>query len=88
MTRNSKVTETEIKSNKDNGKAPTGKLDHFGGLTKDELMNVLRLMYTSRQIDNKSHNLIKQGKGFFHLAAGGHEATQIAFGLAMDPKKD
>ncbi|MBL1215585.1 MAG: tungsten formylmethanofuran dehydrogenase [Ignavibacteriae bacterium] len=88
MTRNSKVSETEIMSKKNNGKAPTGKLDHFGGLTKDELMNVLRLMYTSRQIDIKSHNLIKQGKGFFHLAAGGHEAAQIAFGLAMDAKND
>lgn len=88
MTRNSKVSETEIISTPRNGKTPTGKLDHFGGLTKDELMNVLRLMYTSRQIDIKSHNLIKQGKGYFHLAAGGHEAAQVAFGLAMDAKND
>jgi 2-oxoisovalerate dehydrogenase E1 component len=88
MTRNSKISESEIVASKNNGAAPTGKLEHFGGLTKDELMNVLRLMYTSRQIDIKSHNLIKQGKGFFHLAAGGHEATQIAFGLAMNAKTD
>ena len=49
----------EADINKGNG-TPTGKLDSFGGMTKDELMNVLRIMYTSRAIDNKVMNLIKQ----------------------------
>lgn len=88
MASNNKLTETEIMNKKNNGGAPTGKKDHMGGLSKDELMNALRLMYTSRLIDEKSHTLIKQGKGFFHLASAGHEATQIAFGLAMRKKLD
>ncbi|MFA3783174.1 thiamine pyrophosphate-dependent enzyme [Melioribacteraceae bacterium 4301-Me] len=64
-------------------KAPTGKIDSFGGMTKDELMNVLRLMYMARQMDHKQMTLLKQGKAFFHIPGSGHEATQVAFGLAM-----
>jgi 2-oxoisovalerate dehydrogenase E1 component len=67
---------------------PTGKIDSFGGLTKNELMNALRLMFTSRQYDIKSMNLLKQGKSFFHLGAAGHEAAQVACALAMRPGID
>ncbi len=62
---------------------PTGKNGSFGGLTKDELMNALRLMTLSRTIDHKVMNLLKQGKAFFHIAGAGHEAVQVAFALSM-----
>lgn len=62
---------------------PTGRTGSFGGLKREELINALKLMYTSRQIDNKIMNLLKQGKAFFHIAGAGHEATQVAFGMAM-----
>lgn len=81
-------TEDVTAVDKENGKAPTGKIDSFGGLSKKELMNALRLMFTARQIDNKVHSLIKQGKAYFLIPGMGHEATQIAFGLAMKPKVD
>lgn len=73
---------------KSNGKTPTGKIDSFGGMTKDELMNALRLMSVSRAIDNKVMTLIKQGKAFFLISGAGHEATQVAFGLAMQKGVD
>lgn len=85
---NNKTEETITDVQKNNGKTPTGKIDSFGGLTKDELMNALRLMFTARQIDTKVHNLIKQGKAFFLIPGMGHEATQVAFGLAMKQKVD
>ncbi len=88
MSRNSKTEETTIAKDKKNGKAPTGKIDSFGGLTKNELMNILRLMHLSREMDEKIFRMIKQGKAFFHLGAAGHEATQIAFGLVMKGKTD
>ncbi|PID59389.1 MAG: tungsten formylmethanofuran dehydrogenase [Ignavibacteriae bacterium] len=53
------------------------------GYTKDAVMNALRLIYTSRAMDKKVMNLLKQGKSYFHLPSAGHEATQIAFGLEM-----
>ncbi|MFA5804991.1 MAG: dehydrogenase E1 component subunit alpha/beta [Melioribacteraceae bacterium] len=83
-----KEIKSEIIIDKSNGSTPTGKIDSFGGMTKDELMNVLRLMNLSRTMDIKVMNLLKQGKAFFHIAGAGHEATQIAFGLAMNKGVD
>ncbi len=78
----------EAAIDKNNGVKPTGKIDSFGGMTKDELMNVLRIMNLSRSIDHKVMSLLKQGKAFFHIAGAGHEATQIAFALAMEKGTD
>ena len=88
MADNKSKDETIETKDKGNGKAPTGRIDHFGGLTKKDLMNALRLMFLSRQIDNKVMNLLRQGKSFFHIPGSGHEATQVAFGLALEPGKD
>lgn len=88
MSRTSKGSSTIIKKDILTDKAPTGKIGTFGGLTKDELMSGLRLMYTARQVDNKVMRLLKQGKAYFHIAGAGHEATQVAFGLAMEKKID
>lgn len=79
------LVEKEINSTTKN---PTGKIDSFGGLSKDELMNALRLMILSRTIDHKVMNLIKQGKAHFHIAGAGHEAIQVACGLAMKKRID
>jgi 2-oxoisovalerate dehydrogenase E1 component len=73
----------ELATDKLNGNSPTGKIDSFGGLTRDELMNALRIMNISRSMDHKVMTLLKQGKAFFHIAGAGHEAIQLAFGLTM-----
>ncbi len=83
MAKNGKTEEINVAEVKGNGSAPTGKTGSFGGLTKDELMNALRLMSISRAIDHKVMTLIRQGKAFFLISGAGHEATQAAFGLAM-----
>lgn len=83
MPKDSKQDETAVIDLKKDENLPTGKIDSLGGLTKDELMNVLRIMNLSRTIDHKVMTLLKQGKAFFHIAGAGHEATQTAFGLAM-----
>ncbi len=51
--------------------------------SKEELLQTLRQIYTSRTLDYKVMNLLKQGKSYFHLPSAGHEATQIAFGQTM-----
>ncbi len=56
--------------------------------TKSDLVDILKIMLRSRLIDDKAMRLLKQGKTFFHIAAAGHEAIQIATGLQLDPKKD
>jgi 2-oxoisovalerate dehydrogenase E1 component len=55
---------------------------------KDELLNVYRLMHTSRRLDDKMLTLLKQGRGFFHIGCSGHEAIQLAATKAMIPGKD
>ena len=58
------------------------------GFEKKQLIDILKMMIRSRIIDNKAMRLLKQGKTFFHIAAEGHEAVQMAIGLQLDPKKD
>jgi 2-oxoisovalerate dehydrogenase E1 component len=58
------------------------------GFERKQLLDVLKMMIRSRIIDNKAMRLLKQGKTFFHIAAEGHEAVQMAIGLHLDPKKD
>ena len=58
------------------------------GLDKKRLIEILKMMIRSRTIDSKAMRLLKQGKTFFHIAAEGHEAVQIAIGLHLDSKKD
>lgn len=57
-------------------------------LSKEDLKIALKLMLVSREIDNKSMNLLRQGKTFFHIAAAGHEAIQTAVGMSLNPQKD
>lgn len=47
-----------------------------------------RLMLTARRLDDKMLNLLKQGKGFFHIGTSGHEAAQVALGLLSRPGYD
>src|SRR5690606_9204924 len=55
---------------------------------RDTLLNVYRTMLLSRRLDEKMLTLLKQGKGFFHVGAAGHEATQADFGLLSRPGHD
>ncbi|MCS7052824.1 MAG: thiamine pyrophosphate-dependent dehydrogenase E1 component subunit alpha, partial [Ignavibacterium sp.] len=57
-------------------------------LTNEQLIYALKMMIKTRVYDNKAMNYLRQGKTFFHIAASGHEAVQIAVGMLLDPKKD
>lgn len=50
------------------------------------LLDAYEIAYSSRYLDEKMLILIRQGKSFFHIGCMGHEALQVACGLAM--KKD
>ncbi len=49
----------------------------------DELKRALRTMMLSRRLDEKMLTLLKQGKGFFHIGASGHEAAQVGLGMHL-----
>jgi 2-oxoisovalerate dehydrogenase E1 component len=53
------------------------------GLPPEQLIHIYRLMYASRQIDDREILLKRQQKIYFQISAAGHEALQVAAGLAL-----
>ena len=67
--------------------APMG-ADASGRLSSQELIQIYRLMYLSRRIDDREILLKRQQKTFFQISAAGHEAFQVAAGLSLRPGYD
>jgi 2-oxoisovalerate dehydrogenase E1 component len=57
-------------------------------LEPEFLIRAFRLMYASRRIDDREILLKRQDKIFFQVSAAGHEAAQVAAGLALRPGHD
>ena len=60
----------------------------LAGFRKKDLIALHKNMVLSRFLDNKMLILLKQGKGYFHIGAAGHEAIQTAAAFSMQPGKD
>ena len=61
---------------------------YYEGLTREQLIQAYRLMYTSRRIDDREILLKRQQKIFFQMSGAGHEAIGVAAGLALKPGYD
>jgi 2-oxoisovalerate dehydrogenase E1 component len=57
-------------------------------LGHQQLIEIYRLMYLSRRLDDREILLKRQQKIFFQISAAGHEALQVAAGLALRPGYD
>ncbi len=55
----------------------------YEGLTREQLIQAYRLMYTSRRIDDREILLKRQQKIYFQMSGAGHEAIGVAAGLAL-----
>ena len=53
-------------------------------LSKDDKLRLLRIILESRHADLREQNLIRQGKGHFHVSGMGHEAL-AAVSVQMEP---
>lgn len=57
-------------------------------INKSLLLSAFREMFRARSIDLKSIILYKQNKCHFQIGCGGHEAVGVAFGMALESRKD
>ncbi len=60
----------------------------YDGLDAQQLIQIFRLMVLSRRLDDREILLKRQQKTFFQISAAGHEALQVAAGLALRPGYD
>ncbi len=61
---------------------------NYGGLTREQLIEAYRIMYTSRRIDDREILLKRQQKIFFQMSGAGHEAIGAAAGMTLKPGYD
>ena len=67
-------------------KAPEDKT--YQGLTRKQLIEIYRLMFLSRRLDDREILLKRQQKIFFQISGAGHEALTVAAGFALKPAYD
>src|SRR5512135_1800555 len=58
------------------------------GLNSQQLVEIYRLMYLSRRLDDREILLKRQQKVFFQISGAGHEALMVAAGLVLRPGYD
>src|SRR5436305_12090409 len=83
------VTKIESKKNASAVAEMPAKSDkNYEGFTRQQLVDIYRLMYLSRRLDDKEKVLKNQQKLFFQISGAGHEALTMAAGLNLKPSYD
>jgi 2-oxoisovalerate dehydrogenase E1 component len=66
----------------------TANSGRFDGLEPDQLIRAFRIMHTSRRLDDREVALKRQNRIFFQISGAGHEAIQVAAGMALRSAHD
>jgi len=70
----------------DVGSAATGR--DLKGLDPERLLELYRVMVTSRTLDDREISMKRQNKIFFQISGAGHEAAQVALAERLKPGHD
>lgn len=68
--------------------APAKTEKTYQGLTRRQLIEIYRLMYLSRRLDDREILLKRQQKIYFQISGAGHEALLVAAGMVLKPAYD
>src|SRR5215472_9812972 len=80
---------TKAESKKTATAEPAAKTDKsYEGLTREQLVEIYRLMYLSRRLDDREILLKRQQKIFFQISGAGHEALTVAAAMTLKPGYD
>ncbi len=60
----------------------------YEGLSREQLIEAYRIMYTSRRVDDREILLKRQQKIFFQISGAGHEAVGLAAGFTLKAAYD
>jgi 2-oxoisovalerate dehydrogenase E1 component len=62
--------------------------ERFEGLDGETLIRAFRTMHLARRLDDREVTLKRQNRIFFQISGAGHEAVQVAAGMALRPGSD
>ena len=69
-------------------RAPSPVGQRTEGLSREQLHQFYRTMLLSRRLDDKELQFKNQSLSYFQISGAGHEAIQVAAGLALRPGRD
>jgi len=69
-------------------KLSSKKSPNYQGLTRQQLVDAYRIMFTSRRLDDREILLKRQQKIFFQISGAGHEAIGVAAAFALKSRYD
>ena len=82
------TTKVDPKLNETDLRKPQKKVSDYQGLTRQQLIDAYRIMFTSRRLDDREILLKRQQKIFFQISGAGHEAIGVAAAFALKSRYD
>ncbi len=84
------MTKKKVNAPKANSAALEAKLQlaKKSGLSKDDLIGMLKNIYLSRKLDDAEISMRKMSKAYFQISGAGHEGVLSAIAKVLKPKHD
>ena len=82
------TSKVDPKINESDLRKPQKESADYQGLSRQQLVDAYRIMFTSRRLDDREILLKRQQKIFFQISGAGHEAIGVAAAFALKSRYD